>query len=373
MKALVLRPAGPAAADCTLELQTVPPPIANQHRGRVAILRVDAAALNHRDEFMRLGLYPGKKAAGTLGADACGVVAEVSHPEEDGEWVGRRVIVNPAFFWGPDPRGPSQRFAVLGQPPLPGTFAEYLMVPLEQLAQCPTHLTEPEAAALPLAGLTAWRAVKTQANVQKGQNILITGIGGGVAVFALQFCVALGCSVYVTSSSPAKIAAAQQLGARGGVLYTNSAWPAQLLQMLRDHSGSSAAGGEWIDAVIDGAAGPALNDYLRILRLGGSIVLYGATAGVPSGKDTLRLHALFLKNVSLKGTTMGSEREFSEMVEFVRAQQLRPLVDSCFPLPAFELAFERMRDGKQMGKIVLLCQEHAFPLSGVSSALQSKL
>ncbi|KAI4275825.1 MAG: hypothetical protein LQ337_002926 [Flavoplaca oasis] len=194
---------------------------------------------------------------------------------------------------------------------------EYAAVPASEVEPAPDHLSDAEAAALPLAGFTAWRAFSTKSgNAKAGRNILVTGIGGGVALMVLLFGVAKGCNIYVTSSSTDKIKRAESLGAKGGVLYTDEAgWPKALRQLLPPDR-------PFLDAVIDGAGGDIVSSTWKLLKLGGVIVSYGITSMTP---PTLPMQAV-MKNIELKGSTMGSRREFGEMVRFVGEHQIRPIV-----------------------------------------------
>src|SRR6185437_1513242 len=158
-------------------------------------------------------------------------------------------------------------YAVLGLP-ADGTLAEYVRVPVANLVVKPAHLSWEEAAALPLAGITAFRSVVVRAQVRPGERVLITGVGGGVALFAFQFAAAVGASVYVSSGSEAKLARALELGAAGGVNYKDAGWVKSLRSM---------AGG--FDVIIDGAAGSSVNDLLDLSLPGGRVVFYGATLG----------------------------------------------------------------------------------------------
>jgi NADPH:quinone reductase-like Zn-dependent oxidoreductase len=166
-----------------------------------ATVRVRAAALNHRDLWIRQGRYPGLKFPIILGSDGAGVVAAVGR-EADRGWVGRPVIINPSLDWGDDPRVQGPGFRILGLPD-DGTLAETVAVPVANLASPPAHLSTEQAAALPLGGLTAWRALFARGGLRAGETVLVTGIGGGVALLALQFAVAAGAAAYVTSGSAA--------------------------------------------------------------------------------------------------------------------------------------------------------------------------
>lgn len=303
-----------------------------------AVVQLKAAALNHRDLWTQLGLYPNIKLPITLGSDGAGIVTSVGSTA-DATWVGREVIINPALDWGPDPRAQGPGFRILGLPDN-GTFAEQLSIPVANLAPKPAHLTWEQAAALPLAGLTAWRALFTRARLKTGERVLVTGVGGGAALFALQFAVAAGAEVWVTSGSPEKIGRAQTLGARGGMNYRDANWAAALQKQ---------AGGLF-DVIIDSAGGPGFASLIELTRPGGRIVFFGATTGNPTGLD---LRKCFFRQINLLGSTMGSPDDFAGLTEFVATHRLVPVVDRVFPLAAAEAALRHMESGAQFGKIVL--------------------
>jgi zinc-binding alcohol dehydrogenase/oxidoreductase len=249
------------------------------------------------------------------------------------------VIINPAFNWGSSPTHQSPtNFSILGLPE-DGTFAEYVKVPLSSLVEKPSHLSFEEAAALPLAGVTAYRALFTRAQLQAGEKILITGIGGGVALFALQYAIAAGAKAYVTSGSQEKIDKAMQLGASGGVNYTNDNWG----QALQELAGS-------FDVIADGAAGEGMDELMNLATPGGRLAFYGATRGNPS---SLVARRIFWKQLTIVGSTMGSPEDFHAMVSFVCKHALRPVVDTIYSFSEAEAAFRRMDDARQFGKIVL--------------------
>jgi len=197
------------------------------------LVQLHAAALNHRDVWMTEGLYPGLQFDSILGSDGAGTVVGLGS-EAEKVWLGKRVIINSSYNWGADEARPGKGFGILGAKPLPGTLAQFIVVPVEQLAEIPAHLDFHQAAAIPLAGLTAYRAVFTKGEVKKGSRVLVTGIGGGVALFALQFAVAVGAKVYVTSSSEEKIKKALALGAVGGANYNAGQLPFSFFLFL-DH------------------------------------------------------------------------------------------------------------------------------------------
>jgi NADPH:quinone reductase-like Zn-dependent oxidoreductase len=322
-----------------------------------AIVRVHAAALNHRDVWIQKGQYAGLKYPIVPGSDGAGVVVEVGGAAGDGlaaasggeglgaagggvgDWVGKEVIINPSLDWGEsagyqDP----ESFRILGLPD-DGTFAEYVKVPVRNLVGKPAHLSFEEAAALPLAGVTAYRALMTRAQVRAGEKVLITGIGGGVALFALQFAVAAGAEVIVTSGSVEKLDKAMAMGAAGGANYKDKGWAEKL---------KSLAGA--FDVIIDGAAGDGVNDLFDLAMPGGRVVFYGATRGNPSSVVARRI---FWKQLNVLGSTMGSPADFASMVGFVKQYNIRPVVDRVFPFEDGEAAFRWMDDARQFGKIVI--------------------
>jgi zinc-binding alcohol dehydrogenase/oxidoreductase len=148
-----------------------------------AVVRLRAAALNHRDVFIRKGQYAGIKFPIILGSDGAGEVAEVG-PDVDPSWLGREVVIDPSFNWGPDDRAQDSGFHILGLP-VDGTYAEMVRIPAANLHPKPRALSWEEAAAVPLASVTAYRALVTRGRVQAGETVLITGIGGGVTATAL--------------------------------------------------------------------------------------------------------------------------------------------------------------------------------------------
>jgi zinc-binding alcohol dehydrogenase/oxidoreductase len=315
--------------------QQVPDPVAAPGR---AVVRLKAAALNHRDLWIQLGLYAGIKLPVIPGSDGAGVVESVGEGS-DASWIGREVIINPSLDWGADPRAQGPQFRILGLPDN-GTFAEKISIPVANLAPKPTHLSWQQAAALPLAGMTAWRALFTRAQLSRGERVLITGVGGGAALFALQFAVAAGAEVWVTSSSPEKIARAQTLGAAGGINYRDADWAAQL---------QKKAGGLF-DVIIDSAGGEGFGRLIELTKPGGRIAFFGATAGNPPGID---LRKCFFRQITILGTTMGSPADFAGMTQFVAQHQITPIVDKVVPLAETEAAFRHMEAAAQFGKIVL--------------------
>lgn len=315
------------------EIAEVSAPVA---RAGEAVIAVRAAALNHRDVWIKTGQYAGLKWPCIPGSDGAGVVLAVG-PGDDAAWIGREVIVNPALGWGDSEEAQGPAFNILGLP-RDGTLAEQVAVPLSQLAEKPAHLLWEAAAALPLAGLTAYRALFSRAQLRAGERVLISGIGGGVALFALQFAVAHGAEVWVTSSSAGKIQRAVELGARGGFNYAEADWA------------KAAAAGGLFDVIIDGAGGAGFETLIDLAAPGGRVVFYGATRGNPPG---FTLRKVFWRQISVLGSTMGSPADWAAMVAFVALHKLTPVISDQFPIEHVGEAFELMENGAQFGKIVV--------------------
>jgi NADPH:quinone reductase-like Zn-dependent oxidoreductase len=309
MRALVLR-------QSTFQIEDLPSPICEQGHTH---LRVLACALNHRDQYIREGLYSKIKLPAVLGNDVCGLT-------EDGD----RVVVDATINWGDDPRAQGKDMHLLGMP-TQGGLGEEICVPTANIYPAPSHLSDEEAACLPVGGVTAYRALFTRGRLQECETVLITGIGGGVATLALQFARAAGARVLVSSRLEAKLRLAAEYGAE----------PVD----LQHHKAR-------IDLIVDSIGGDKLNDYLDLARPGGRVVLYGASAGVA---NNVNLHRVFWKQLDVLGSTMGTATDFREMLTFVTKHEIRPIIDSLFTLDEYATAFERLRNAVQFGKIVLRC------------------
>ncbi|KAH6687924.1 oxidoreductase [Plectosphaerella plurivora] len=331
-----------------LRLKEVPQPTPGPNE---VLIKLSAAALNHRDLFIRRHLYPGISFENPLMADGSGTVIALG-PGASSSLLNKLVILTPCRGWDSNPDGPENilEFSVLGATrsyPF-GMAQDYIVVHESELELAPDHLSPVEAAAFPLVGLTGWRAFVTKSgNAEAGRNILITGIGGGVALQVLQFAVALGCNVYVTSGDDDKLARAKSMGAVGGVNYrSDKAWEKTLAGQLPNDR-------PYIDAIIDGAGGDIVARSMRFLKPGGVISQYGMTV---APKMEWNMQAV-LKNVELRGSTMGSRVEFRDMVRFVGEHKIRPVVSRTVKglsnLEAINSLFEDMDAGRQFGKLVI--------------------
>ena len=285
------------------------------------------AALNHRDVWISKGQYAGIKTPVVLGSDACGVLDN-----------GSEVIINPGFHFGNDEWFQSSDFSILGMPKN-GTLAEKVAVPEAYVYPKPVHLNSAQAAALPLAGLTAYRALFTRGAYCSGERVLVTGIGGGVALMAMQFALACGSEVWVTSSSEEKIQKAVDMGASGGFNYTHPDW-------VKECSARNLG----FDVIIDGAGGSDFGQLLHICNPGARISVYGGTAGK---FGPISPQILFWKQISIAGSTMGSRQDFFRMLHLVNEKMIVPVVSRVFSLDNVQGAFEYMERGIQFGKPVV--------------------
>jgi NADPH:quinone reductase-like Zn-dependent oxidoreductase len=313
---------------------------------REVLIHTRTAALNHLDIFVRNNLDALKLATPHIaGADGAGVVAEVGS-EVSAVKAGDRVLINPALTCGvcefcqAGEQSLCVRLGIMGES-CPGTFAEYFKVPQENVHLVPEGFSWEEAAALPLVFVTAWRMLISKAAIKPGEDILILGIGGGVATAALQIVKAIGLRAFVTSSSDEKLQQAKKLGADVGINYKMQDFAREV---------RSLTGRRGVDVVVDSVGGDSHTRSLASLVKGGRMVTCGATAGPRPQTD---LQRIFWNQLSVFGSTMGNRREFAEMLNFVRKRGVKPVIDQVLPLAEGAAAFARMEEVKQFGKIVL--------------------
>ena len=295
-------------------------------RGQV-VVEIKAAALNSRDVWISKGQYAGIKLPCILGSDGAGLLND------------RPVLLNPSMKWGKNARFQGPDYEILGMP-RNGTFAEQVAVPRRQVYAMPEYLSFEQAAALPLAGLTAWRTLVTRCRIKAGEKVFITGIGGGVALMAMQIALGMGAEVWVSSGSVEKINRAINLGAAGGVNYKDPDWAKQL---------KGIAGG--FDVVVDSGGGDGFANLPGICNPGARIGIYGGTAGKING---LSPQILFWKQISILGSTMGHSGEFGAMLRFVAQHRIIPVVDSVRPMSEAQSAFDWMDSGAQFGIVVIM-------------------
>lgn len=340
MRALTLRQIGGLE---NLEVRDMPDP-GDPPPGWVRI-RVQAAALNRLDLFVTQGLpHTSPSFPHIVGSDAAGVIEQVGAGVASLQ-PGARVVVNPGLSCrqcAPCQAGeqPScRRYRILGEH-LPGTLAEFLLVPEQNVAVIPAEIPWAEAAAFPLATLTAWRMLTSRAQVQAGETVLIWGAGGGVAQAAIQVAVLRGARVIATSGSDTKLRLARTLGAELALNHRTG----DVVRQVRDLTGAG------VDVVVDSVGQATWASSLRALRPMGRLVTCGATSGPQVALD---LRKLFWFQWSILGSTMGNDAEFQAIVEQFRRGRLRPVVDSVVPLAEGPAAYARLAAGAQSGKLVI--------------------
>jgi zinc-binding alcohol dehydrogenase/oxidoreductase len=316
MKAVVVNEGG------ALSYEDHPDPVAGS--GEV-VVELKAAAVNRRDLLVRNP--PGPAYVFDLplipGSDGAGVRRDT----------GEEVVIYPGLGWGGREDSAGSDWRILGGPD-DGTYAELVKVPAENVFPKPARFSWEEAAAFPLATLTAYRALFEVGGLLASESVLILGAGSGVSTVAISLAAQAGARVLVTSSSQEKIDRAKDLGAEGGVLYTEEGW-------------AEAVGP--VDVVLD-SVGSTWRESLKALRRGGRLVVYGGTGGP---EVTLDVRALYLSWQSIRGSTMGSARDFAATMRMVDTGGWQPVIDSVRPLAEAEAAHDRMKAGEHFGKLVL--------------------
>jgi zinc-binding alcohol dehydrogenase/oxidoreductase len=329
MKALLFR-----GKDFPIAIQEIkkPKPIKDQ-----VLIRMQHAALNHRDLWLMKENANHFPDGIILGSDGCGVIEDVGE-DADTLLIGMEVVINPSLEWGNNPIVQGDKFRILGFPDH-GTFSEYMVISKKYIFEKPEHLTSEQSASIPLSGLTAYRALFSKARLRSKEKVLITGTGGGAALWALQFAVAYQARVYVTSSSNEKIEKAKALGAVSGFNYKDAEWA---------EKAQKETGG--FDIIIDSAGGDQFGKLIDLALPGGRIVNFGRTAGNITEVST---RLLYWKQLSIHGTTMGTRDEFLSMIDLLESRNVKPVIDMVFPFEKIMDGFERMEKSDQFGKIVL--------------------
>lgn len=319
------------------------PQLDGPHAVRV---RIEAVALNRLDLFVMTG-WPGLRLTPDWVpvADGTGIVDAVGTAVSRVK-VGDTVIINPGVscracaFCLADQQPLCLQYQILGED-RSGTAAEFCVLPEWNVDAVSPAIPAMERAAFGLATLTAYRMVIGKARVQQGEQVLIWGIGGGVALAALQLAKARGATVWVTSSDPSKLERAKALGADEVLNHAGENVPAVI---------RSATGKRGVDVVIDSVGSATWTRSLGSLGRAGRLVTCGGTSGPMVETDVRRL---FMNQWTIFGSTMGSETEWAAVVAEFRAGALRPPVDSVFPLEDARKAYARLQSGAQFGKVVI--------------------
>ena len=288
-----------------------------------------ASALNWHDVLVRQGRY-GSPLPHIIGADGAGVRTDT----------GEEVVILPSLNWGNREEAPASGWEILGDH-TPGTYAELVSVPADCLAPKPRGLNWAEAAALPLVGLTTYRALFVRGRLREGESMLVIGAGGGIATMAIALAVAVDVGITVTSSSAETIDRAVSAGARDGVLHNEPEWPEHARAMSPNKSG--------FDLVLDPVG--RWSESVRALRPGGRLVVLGANAAQTAPMD---VRSFYFGQFDLLGTTMGSSRDFAGLLNMIDRCSVRaPVIDREFPLDRAAEAHEHLERGRTFGKCVL--------------------
>ncbi|MCW2689640.1 MAG: Zn-dependent oxidoreductase, NADPH:quinone reductase [Mycobacterium sp.] len=323
MHAVIMNEFGPAAVLRPGEFRSPP-----ARPGWVTVA-LRASALNWHDVLVRQGRY-GSPLPHIIGADGAGVRTDT----------GEHVVVLPSLNWGGSDKAPSSEWEILGDH-TPGTYAELVSVPADSLAAKPPGLSWAEAAALPLVGVTTYRALFVRGRLRSGESMLVVGAGGGIATMAIALAVAAGVGITVTSSSADTIERAVSAGASGGVLHSDTDWTEQARAMSPNTAG--------FDLVLDPVG--RWNESVRTLRPGGRLVVLGANAAQTAPMD---VRSFYFGQFDLLGTTMGSSRDFAALLNMIDRCSVRaPVIDREFPLDRAADAHEHLEGGRTFGKCVL--------------------
>src|SRR6202040_1914433 len=287
-----------------------------------------ASALNWHDVLVRQGRYR-SPLPHIIGADGAGVRTDT----------GEQVVVLPSLNWGESDEAPSRGWEILGDH-TPGTYAALVSGPADCLAAKPAGFSGAEAAALPLVGVTTYRALFVRGRLRAGESMLVVGAGGGIATTAIALAVAAGASITVTSSSAETIERAVDAGARDGVLHSEQGWPEQARAMSPDNG---------FDLILDPVG--RWSESVRALRPGGRLVVLGANAAQTAEMD---IRSFYFGQFDLLGTTMGSSRDFAGLLNMIDRCSVRPpVIDREFPLDRAAEAHQHLERGRTFGKCVL--------------------
>jgi NADPH:quinone reductase-like Zn-dependent oxidoreductase len=309
-------------------------------------LAVKAAAMNHLDLWVRRGLPLEIAMPHIGGADIAGVVDAVG-PGVSGVELGTRVVVDPSLDYGwydgsPVGQGLSTpEFRLIGEH-TQGGFAEFCVVPAENLMGIPDGLPYETAAAASLVSVTAWRGLMSRGGLRAGEKVLVTGASGGVSTLAVQIARLAGAEVYAVTSGPGNVERVLRLGANAVYDRDQQDWGKQLFL---------DTGKQGVDLVFDSVGEVLWPQCLRALKVGGRLVTFGATTGA-TGTTEIRL--VFWRQLSILGTTMGSPREYRTVMDLVFRKRLEPVIHATLPLEEARRAHEMLEAGEVFGKVVLV-------------------
>lgn len=304
------------------------------------LLRMKAVSVNYRDLLMLRGQYNPRQPLPLIPcSDGVGEVVAVG-PGVERFTVGERVVSTFFQDWIAGPPTPERVASTLGGP-LDGVLAEMVTLGVDGVVRVPQHLTDHAAAALPCAGLTAWNALVHHGHLRAGQTVAILGTGG-VATFCVQFARMLGARVVVLSSSDEKLAYVQKLGADAVINYlAQPNWGKAIAEMTQ---------GRGVDVVVELGGGGSLEQSLRAVAVGGTIVLIGVLAGAQAA---LNITPAIMRQVRIQGMLVGHRDSFEEMNRAIELHQLEPVIDQVFSFNEAPMAFEHLQHRQHVGKVAI--------------------
>lgn len=319
------------------------------------LVQLHAAALNRHDAMMVADRHTLERPT-VFGADGAGIVVGVG-AQVTSVAVGDEVVISPSLWWGDDPAAPSAYYEILGSP-TDGTHAEYVAVPAENVLPKPARLTWSQAAALPLAGVTAWRALVSRGRLTAGETVVVAAASSGVGSLAVRIAHGLGARVVAISSSPDKLDDAIAAGADQALLRTGPAFAEELAR---------ATGGR-ADLALD-PTGALWGPLLGALRPGGRLVTVGRMA---SDTATVPVRTVFWKQVDILGSSMGSPADFAAFMDHVAHARWLPAIDASYSLDEVADAYERLDAPDRLGKVVLdLMADRRGTVHGQPASLRS--
>ena len=300
------------------------------------LLKVNASSLNYHDLMVALGLIPTEDKRVPL-SDSAGEIVEIG--EEVTKWKSGDKVMSMCFpNWVNGP--PKYELLSFIGDNQDGYATEYISIPETAITKIPNNLTLKEAATLPCAGLTAWRALVDEGNLRSGETVLVQGTGG-VSVFALQLAKSFGATVIATSSSDDKLEKLKQLGADHLINYkTHPEWGKEVLK-LTDNVG--------VDHVVEVGGAGTFSESVRCTKLAGHIALIGVLSG-PSVNEII-LPRIFLKQIRLSGIAMANQDSQIAMIEYLEENEIKPVISDSFDLENLAAAFQHQIDNKHFGKI----------------------
>ncbi|MDO8644451.1 MAG: zinc-binding dehydrogenase [bacterium] len=332
MKAIVF--SEPGGIEKLKYVEDFPKPVPKKEE---VLLAVKAASLNHLDIWIRNGIPSyGSVMPHISGCDIAGVV----------EGTGEEVIVSPGLSCGncefcqKGRENICKSFTIIGAGPN-GGFAEYCVVPKKNLIPKPKNLSFEEAAAFPLTFLTAWHMLRTRAQLTKGQTVLILGASSGIGVAAVQIAKLTGATVIATAGSVEKLEKIKKLGADHLLNHREEAWDKKVKELTQ---------GVGVDVVFEHIGPVTWEKSIKSIKKGGTLVTCGATTGPVAETD---LRYLYSRELSIHGAIMGTKKELEEVTQHVARGNLKPVIDSVFPLKEIAAAQKKMESREFFGKIVI--------------------